>query len=197
MNVTQNRLTQVFTFLKELNELRNPVPQEISTYAQVLRLDAWPVHPFIEVRRGDRTEEDDEALSEAELEPIIRIRRTNLTSCPKPPELLDGWLQPGWQSADVPQVEVLASRNFPDKQQGTKTVAFEDDPERTAALNEWTMVRTTWVAAERPAIAARQLFERIHALWTLMQREGDRVELVLGDGMLDVVAPLIRHPVLL
>jgi hypothetical protein len=40
MNVTQNRLTQVFTFLKEMNELRNPVPQEISTYAQVLRLDA-------------------------------------------------------------------------------------------------------------------------------------------------------------
>ena len=30
-----------------------------------------------------------------------------------------------------------------------------------------------------------------------MQREGDRVELVLGDGMLDVPDQLIRHPVLL
>jgi hypothetical protein len=126
MNITQNRLTQVFKFLTELNELRNPVPQDMSTYAEVLRLDTWPAHPFIEVRRGDRTEEGDEAMGEAEPEPLIRIRRANLTSCPKPPELLDGWLQPGWQSAEA-QVEVLASRNFPDKENGSKTVAFEDD----------------------------------------------------------------------
>jgi hypothetical protein len=66
-----------------------------------------------------------------------------------------------------------------------------------AVLNEWTMARTKWAAAERPAIAVRQLFERIHALWTTIQREGDRVELVLGDGMLGVPDPLIRHPVLL
>jgi very-short-patch-repair endonuclease len=197
MNIAQNRLAQVFTFLKELNELRNPVLQDLSTYAQVLWLDTWPVHPFIEVRQGDRTEEDDETASEAELEPLVRIRRTHLTSCPRPPELLDGWLQPGWQSAEAPQVEVLASRNFPDKEKGTTTVAFADDPARIAAFNAWTGLRTTWVAAERPALAARQLFERIHALWTLMQREGDRVELVLGDGMLDVLAPRIRHPMLL
>jgi hypothetical protein len=196
MNIAQNRLTQVFKFLKELNGLRNPVPPEMSSYAEVLRLDAWPAHPFIEVRRGDRTEEDDEAVSEAELEPLIRIRRANLTACPKPPELLDGWLKPGWQSVEA-QPEVLASRNFPDKKQGTNTVAFEDDKEQVAALSAWTAARAKWATAERPAIAARQLFERIHALWTMMQREGDRVELVSGDGMLGVPDHLMRHPVLL
>src|SRR5262249_60527876 len=57
--------------------------------------------------------------------------------------------------------------------------------------------RTKWAVAERPAVAARQLFERIHALWTTMQREGDRVELVVADGMLDLPDRFIRHPVLL
>src|SRR5206468_12302365 len=33
--------------------------------------------------------------------------------------------------------------------------------------------------------------------WSAMQREGDRTELVLGDGVLEVSADLIRHPVLL
>ena len=66
-----------------------------------------------------------------------------------------------------------------------------------AASSAWTEERAKWVAAERPAIEARQLFERIYALWTTMQREGDRVELVLGDGMLDVPDHHIRHPVLL
>ena len=60
MNVAKGRLTQTFKFLKELNELRNPVPRETSDYAKILWVNEWPVHPFIEVRRGDRTEEDDE-----------------------------------------------------------------------------------------------------------------------------------------
>lgn len=196
MNVAQNRLTQVFKFLKELNGLRHPVPREMSSYAEVLRVDAWPAHPFIAVQRGDRMEEDSDAAGEAEMEPLMRIRRASLTACPKPPELLDGWLKPGWQAVGA-QPEVLPSRNFPDKKKGTTTVAFDDDEERVAALSTWTAVRTKWATAELPAIAARQLFERIHALWTTMQREGDRVELVLGDGMLGVPDQLIRHPVLL
>ena len=51
--------------------------------------------------------------------------------------------------------------------------------------------------AERPAIEARQLFEHLYALWTTIQREGDRVELVLAEGMLEEATQLIRYPVLL
>lgn len=196
MNVAKDRLAQTFRFLKELNELRNPVPREMSGYAKLLRVDEWPAHPLIEVRRGDRKEEDDDGSGEAELEPLIRIRRANLTSCPKPPEALDGWLKPGWQSVET-EVEVLASRNFPDEENGSITVAFDEDEQRVTGLNVWAAVRTKWTAAESPAVAARKLFEEIHALWTAIQREGDRTELVLGDGILDVPADLIRHPVLL
>src|SRR5919109_322624 len=88
-NVGQRRLIQVFKFLKELNELRNPVPRDVSAYTTLLRIDTWPVHPCIEVRRGDRAEEDNEADGEEKLEPIIRIRRAGLTSCPTPPEVFD------------------------------------------------------------------------------------------------------------
>lgn len=52
--------------------------------------------------------------------------------------------------------------------------------------------RTKWVEAEGPAIVARKLFERIHALWTTMQREGDRIGLVLADGMLDVAEQILN-----
>jgi very-short-patch-repair endonuclease len=196
MDVAKARLTQTFKFLKELNDLRNPVPRELSSYPKVLWIDDWPIHPFIEVRRGDPKEEEDEGTGEAEPEPLIRIRRANLTPCPKPPEVLDGWLKPGWQSAGT-ETEVLESRNFQDNEKGSVTIAFEDDNKRTAALNNWAVARTRWVAAERPALAARRLFEEIHALWSAMQREGDRTELMLADGMLNVAVDLIRHPILL
>ena len=196
MKVAKDRLTQTFKFLKELNELRNPVPRETSGYRKVLWIDAWPVHPFIDVRRGDRKEEDDGGEVETELEPLIRIRRATLTPCPKPPEVLDGWLKPGWQSVEA-EAEVLTSRNFPHKEKGSIAVAFEDDARRVTAFDVWAAARAKWVVAEKPAVAARRLFEEIHALWTEMQREGDRAELVLGDGILDVPEHVISHPVLL
>ena len=94
----KGRLVQTFKFLKELAELRNPVQRDLNSYSQVLRLDSWPVHPCIAVRRGDPSEEDDQDAAGKELEPIIRITRAKLTRCTKPPQLLEGWLEPGWQT---------------------------------------------------------------------------------------------------
>ncbi|MBS0158831.1 MAG: AAA family ATPase [Nitrospira sp.] len=193
-NSAKERLVQTFKFLKELNELRNPVPRDLSG-SEILWIATWPLHPCVQVRRGDRIEDDANDAAEVAMEPLIRIQRARLTPCPKPPQILDGWLKPGWQSVDE-EAEVLKSRNFQDKE-ATITVSFADDRERVAALDAWTGARTKWVEAEAPAIVARKLFERIHALWTTMQREGDRIELVLADGMLDVAEQFIRHPVLM
>jgi AAA domain-containing protein len=195
-DVAQTRLTRVFKFLKALNELRNPVPRDLSAYSQILWIDKWPTHPTIIIQRGDREGNEDDGDVDAEMEPTIRIQRARLTSCPNPPGLLDDWLKPTWQSLDA-EVEVLESRNFISKEKETITVQFADDPERVEALNVWKATREKWAVAERPAIIARQLFERVHALWTTIQREGDRVELVLADGMLQEETQLIRHPVLL
>ena len=195
MSLAKQRLTQTFKFLKELNELRNPVARDMSGYAEVLRLDTWPVHPCIIVRHGDRVDDED-GDADAEMEPLIRIQRARLTPCPKPPDALDGWLKPGWQLAES-KVMVLGSRNLVLDKNKTVTVAFRDDETRTKAVDVWTAARAKWVMAERPAVAARHIFERIHALWTAVQRDSDRVELVLADGMLAVSAESVRHPILL
>lgn len=190
----RERLVKMFKFLRELAELRNPVQRDLGDYSQVFRLDSWPAHPCIAVRRGDPSEEDQDA-ADKELEPIIRITRTALTPCPRPPQLLEGWLRPGWESARA-EVEVLQARNFPDVEKGAVTVGFSDDVKRPAALSNWKETRTRWVEAESPAIAARQLFEKVYELWMMMEREGDRLEVVLADGMLCVEDHQIRHPVL-
>ena len=49
-----------------------------------------------------------------------------MTQCPNPPEVLDGWLEPGWQSVES-EVEVLQSRNFPDVEKGSITLEFAAD----------------------------------------------------------------------
>lgn len=194
-NPATDRLGQVFRFLKELNTLRNPVPLDLSGYFGVQRLDAWPAHPCISVRRGDRLDDSDEETGAA-MEPVIRIKRPQLTTCPKPPSALDDWLKPGWQSPEGP-AEVLASRNLGGRGKKTKTIAFADDPQRVEALESWTAIRSKWAEAEKPPLEALKIFERVHTLWTTIQREAERVELVLADGMLCVPDSSIRHPVLL
>lgn len=191
----KERLVQTFKFLKGLNELRNPVVRDLSG-ADVIRIDSWPLHPCVTVRRGDHTEEEDNDVTDVESEPLIRIQRARLTPCPGPPPILDGWLKPGWQSVDG-EIQVLEFRHVQGKDKQTSTVALTDAPERLEALNEWRLLRTKWAEAERPAIAARHLFDRIHALWTMIQREGDQVDLVLADGMLSVPEHGIHHPVLM
>ncbi len=191
----KGRLVQTFKFLKELADLRNPVQRDLDDYSQVLRMDTWPVHPCIAVRRGDPSEEDDQDTEGKELEPIIRITRASLTRCPKPPQLLEEWLKPGWEEVDA-DVDVIQSRNF-QKGLWTFTESFSDDDKRVIALNDWKTTRTRWVEAERPNVSARQLFEKVYELWTTMQREGDRLDLVVADGMLCVKEHILRHPVLL
>ena len=83
--VAQSRLTQVFKFLKALNELRNPVPRDLSAYSQIFWIDRWPTHPTIIVQRGDREDNEDEADVDVEMEPTIRVQRARLTACPNPP----------------------------------------------------------------------------------------------------------------
>jgi very-short-patch-repair endonuclease len=195
MSAAKDRLVQTFRFLKELNELRNPVARDLSHSSQLFWIDEWPSHPFITVRRGDRAEENEES-GEGELEPLIRIRRANLTSCPRPPEGLDGWLKPGWQSVEG-SAEVLPRRNFSHEEKGSFSVTFEDDHNRVTAFDAWRAARANWIDAERPSVNARKLFENIHALWSSLQRESDTLELVLGEGILNVPSESIRHPVLL
>ena len=193
----KGRLVQTFKFLKELAELRNPVQRTLDGYSEVLRLDSWPVHPCVAVRRGESGEEYGEDSTDKELEPIICISRAELTICPTPPQLLQGWLKPGYENVNA-EVDVLESRNFRDENNAnTVTVGFSDDDQRVVALNNWKTTRTRWVEAERPALAARQLFENVYILWTKMEREGDRLELILADGMLCVTNPVVKHPVLL
>jgi hypothetical protein len=167
----------------------------------VLKIDEWPIHPCIEIRRGDPTEDEQPSESsededeDEDMVPVIRIKRAHLSQCPKPPPILDSWLKPNWHFVDA-EPEVLSVQNLPDKKRGSISVQFTNDEERVATFAEWKTRRESWVEGERPAVAAREIFERVHALWMTVQREGNRVELVVADGILCVPNLVIKYPIL-
>lgn len=185
MNKANSQLVQLFGFLKNYNELKNQYPKNVEDQDGFQLLSSWSKHPTISINQGN-----------SEAEALIGVRRPKLTPCPTPPVVLKEWLQPGWESIkNTP--DVLFSRNVQMADKSTITIKFGDDTDRSKAFVMWRQQRNEWAYAEQPAIDAYQLFERIHGMWSRLQKEGDQIELMLGTGMLFIPNLHIQYPVLL
>ena len=109
---------------------------------------------------------------------------------PEQPEQIVAWLEYGW---DDPWNALTIKETSAEAQEGVepRTVKFTDDPGRIASLERWHFQRSEWVKTEKPARAAMRIFETLYALYGPIDREGERVELVLGDGVL-LLSPNLR-----
>jgi superfamily I DNA/RNA helicase len=200
----------VFAFLRAFAERREPNVRSLAEVPRKLRLRDLPKHPSIKVGavtlRGERTaagsrslttsifDEEDGRLNE----PLLRVRRPTLTKAPSPPDLLADWVAKGWERPDG-KVAVWNMRTRRARGAKLGPERFADDPNRTRAFAAWTRTWNRWAEEERPAREAMRVFEALYALHSDIEREGERIELVLGDGRLLWTTPegRIDHPVLL
>jgi hypothetical protein len=199
LRIGQGRITQVFRYLEALNQQRNPAKRLIYEQPWVLWLRDLPDHSS--VRLGVLSEAPTSTDTQEPLigdDFILKVRRPALTRAPMPPPQLREWLRAGWDSLDG-SVEVHPSRNETNKEGQTVVVRFEDDRERPNVLRSWQELRDAWVKNEKPAREALKVFERLYELHGEIGREEERVELVLGDGILSWRRPEggVHHPVVL
>jgi very-short-patch-repair endonuclease len=204
----RRRVRRVFAFLRAFAERRMPNTRAIGDISRKLRLRDLPQHPTIRIgsvslRGGGRGHGhghgDDEEEDTRSTEPLLRIRRPTLTRAPTPPDNVADWVLKGWDKPDG-KVAVWNIRNR--RGRGGKLTAerFADDPTRTKSLASWSRVWNQWAEAEKPAREAMRVFETLYALHGDIERQGERIELLLGDGRLIWMLPdeaSVDHPVLL
>ena len=158
-----------------------------------------PLHSAISVGDVQLSKSGEQAGLSSGIEetPLLRVRRPALTQAPQPPVAIQDWLLPGWEDPGK-DVHTIQSRNF---RRGAETVtlAFESEPARVQALEDWKTRRGKWAEAERPAREAMRVFEKLFDLRAKIALESERVELMLGDGRLRWRRPEgeVDHPVLL
>src|SRR6266850_5415058 len=204
IRIGRDRLLRVFRYLEALNEHRNPVKRRIGEQLWTLWLKDLPGHPSI--RKGSFPNAEVSALVISDDEPpaerqvsdfILKIARPRLTNPPTPPALIEPWLDAGWENP-FKEVSTLESRNeaSPD---GASRVRLGSDPKRVAALDQWKARRDQWARDEAPARAAMKIFEEFYELYGRVEREAERVEIVLGDGILNWgrTEGTVHHPILL
>src|SRR5215472_9488064 len=203
LRVAREKLTRVFRYLEALNQHRNPAKRQLHEQLWSLRLCYLPEHPSITLftaklsssKTKNGNHQKREEASEAY---VVKVQRPRLTRAPEPPEEIAAWLEDGW---DDPGKSVNFEEAMEQSADGgsPRLVKFADDPARVANVERWKLLRSEWVKTEKPARAAMNIFESLYSLYGRIDREGERVELVLGDGILSWhrAEGSIFHPILL
>ena len=186
--VGRKRLKQLFQYLEAFNQQRNPVVRQVDDQAWTLWLKNLPQHSSI---RLDDSQDENEGY-------VLKISRPKLTTAPEPPKEIRNWLLPGWDDC-FREAQYFEVETEIDRDGNEVKVRFSDDPQRARAFNSWLDVRNEWAKRARPAKEAYKYFERVYALYNRIEREAGRLELVLGDGILNWRLPTggIHHPILL
>lgn len=195
--VAREKLTRVFRYLEALNQHRNPAKRQISEQPWVLWFRDLPDHPSI--TRGAVSNSDDGSNKEKGTEDfVLRVQRPTLTHAPPPPDPIIPWLERGWEDP-FKEISVRESRNEIDEQGNTRLVRLDEDLDRQRILEQWRFRRAQWARNEQPARRAMGVFEQLYELHGRIEREAERVELVLGDGILSWRRPEggVYHPVML
>ena len=199
------KVRQLYAFLKEANQIQFRPVRRLNEQQYVIRVADMPMHPSAQIFRPVKVEN---ALEIPDV--LIRVSRPRLTKCPNPPESCQEWLLPNWDNPNlIPEVAVSKNRVDVEKDedgkeiQVTKTILFADDQLRVDSYNAWIELRKKWTEPEIIARGAMRYFEAFYTLYSKIEKEGEKLELLIADGMLSWNAEsgidgavAIQHPII-
>lgn len=188
------QVISIFNFLKEYNELSNPVITELANQKWSLNISDLPrIKEIKSVFAG----EDVNSLT------VLEVKKPVLEPCPPPEDFLLEWLEKDWKKLSTEQVSIkeIIIREISDEQ-GNKSYEeerFDASHERVEAYEKWVLQRKQWRETEVPKERGLTLYNNLFKLYSDMKKEAESVELILGDGILvwQKEAIRINHPVLL
>jgi very-short-patch-repair endonuclease len=203
LQVARDKLTRVFRYLEALNQHRNPAKRQIREQLWSFWLHNLPDHPAIKLgvaqcspseTKGSKNPSADMGNDDF----VLKVQRPTLTRSPEPPSEIVDWLEAGWDDPSK-EISVHHTRNESDRENEPRIVNFGDDTARSLILQRWKPLRDAWAKNEKPARSAMKVFETLYAIYGRIDREGERVELALGDGILSWRRDegSVYHPILL
>ncbi len=201
--MAREKAARLFRFLKEYATIRFPYVRDLDQVKWMMWLSELPEHPAISVQKIVASDEQGDEQNKTSLadEPLICIRRPKPSQPPAPPSILRDWLKPGWDDP-FKEPEVHHERLIQEHDGSSTVERFDADGMRVSQWRTWIAKWQDWASKERVARQAMKIYERFHELLGELQREAERYELVLADGILSwrwaqgsIYFPIILLPV--
>lgn len=191
---TLAQVSSVFNFLKDYNELSNPVITEIDKQKWIYKLSNIP--QIKEVWSAYNSQNFNELK-------LLEVKRPILEPCPAPDELIIDWIDDNWKMLNIETIiykDVIVKEI--ENKDGTITQIeeyFLNVEDRKGLFEEWIEKRNNWRTVEIPKEQGLNLYNNLFKLYSEIKKESESVELILGDGHIKWITNLrvIDHPVLL
>ncbi len=167
---------RLFEFLEAFNQKRHPVVRDVTRHEKTWWWTDLPASPHV-ARAGFEDPGDDGEASGADDDFVLRVTRPKMPDAPRPPADLGVWLAPGW---DDPTREASWPNNRDDAELGSVALG----PDDAVRLDEWKQSRDIWAARVKEDFVALRLFQWLWDAHATLEREGERYELAVGDGIL-------------
>lgn len=106
----------------------------------------------------------------------------------------------GGISEDAPKAKKRTSKKTSEAAEEREIELFDSDATRVAQFEKWAAVRAEWAETAKEAGKARKLYDALYSLYSVLERERDRLELMVGDGILETTlddGTKISHPLIL
>ena len=171
IELARERLTHLFQFFKAVEERRTPKVVDVNKHKWVMWLDSLPEHSKLKIAKPSPDSGE-----------WFVIQKPAVAVCPPFPEALNEWLDKGW---DDPSNELAPKVKERTIQRGNDyvVVAFEESPDRLKVYDEWSQRRALWRSIELPARQVGRVWDRLFSLHHDLKRDGEVLELMLGDGI--------------
>jgi very-short-patch-repair endonuclease/DNA polymerase III delta prime subunit len=156
-----------------------------------------PHHGCISVGNAPLASVEDDGEDDRD-EHVLRVSRPPLPPIPVPPAEIASWLRDGWQNYEG-SVSVEESKSRPLDDGTVELEHFATVPGRVRALTDWAAQRDAFLVEHMAALRTFRIFERLYELRGILEREAERYDVVLGDGILcwNVESGSIRFPIVL
>ena len=175
----RERAVALYTFLKELAQLRTRMVRDVDTYEQVIWVSDIPQQPGCDCIAWHR--DVDDVSDKAWLE----IRRPRLKRPPEPPELAQDWVrreQLNDSSLVMPELHTTllgeSSEDLP--------LRLENHPEVQAVWDRYILdYWWVWSEEDRREQAVGRIYTDLFSMFQRQQRLGEAFEIVFGLGYLN------------
>ncbi len=191
--LARERIGGVFRFLSELHRVRTPAIVRLAERAWTLPLSTLPRSGF--VKHGFELGDYGEPVGDAPAEFVLKVGRPREPECPEPSVVLKNWLKAGWNRVDSDPATFVRKTLT----KSGRRLAFGDAEERVDALEEWLETKRTWEGEARHDAQGLAVFQNLFDLRARFQRESEKYQLFLADGILtlDHEEGEVSHPLLL
>ena len=194
----QEKALSLFSFIRELNKLKQKVIRNWREYPFCRPLSGLPADPeHVRIFYRDRVEEDVPEAAYGNV--LLSVRKPTLEPCPKPGTVLEEWLIEGWENHhNESQTHACRSRESAGQSGEPEELEwFDEDPRRVSAYESWKKKREAWARRQRLLEQSLELFNDLYKRYFELERNPETLEMIVANGILmDRDDPDICHPVL-